>query len=190
VRGWVVRAQIFGGTELADAEHLWTGARVPDSEAHRRSYAGAAIFVTHDWKYVGYGTGAVFTYTSEDWCALARTPGTCSTGKLMSQGVVAFPFIQRLRFGPLTNWFVEYEHGAHEPTPLPAPVLMLGLGKVLGAGKHLVRVGATTRGMYVGGVYRSPGWEVEPFAGLDSRTLDTHPRNAEVSLVVRRRMRR
>ncbi len=107
----------------------------------RQSIRGAALSGSGDWEWFGFTLGGI---TGDEEAPVLPILG--------------------LRLGQPEGFFVDARLLDHEPTPLPAPALQLGLGyRSLTTGSQL-RLGISDAGFFIGGTWvTGGGTEIQPF---------------------------
>jgi prolipoprotein diacylglyceryltransferase len=89
----------------------------------------------------------------------------------------------RLRVGTLSGLHFDGRIMDHEPAPLPAPVIQLGVGYGIGETGSAIRAGVSDAGLFGGGrLVTAGGFELEPFFGYAG------PDTYQFSLALRQRI--
>lgn len=122
------------------------------------AFTGVGIKAQADWQYLGLGLGALADKHSD--------------GLLPIVGI---------RLGSLSGFFVEGRLLDHEPTPIPAPGIHLGIGFGSPTGET-TRLGISGAGFYFQGNYLTKShFEISPFIAFGD------PDTYQLGLAIRRR---
>jgi hypothetical protein len=154
---YTVRGQVFAGADEARTTEGYS----PD----RQEIAGASLHAQYDWRYVGLGAGVAAGGLVLDGEAQSLLPSAM------------------LRVGRLDGFFAEARLFNAEPTPVPAPGLLVGIGAAMDDRGSTLRAGVSASGFYGSmTVVTRGGTEIEPFAAYGD--AETH----QIGLMLRQRI--